>query len=404
MKCAYGLAVASVLGAATWAVAGTVTVGVREQGTGATNVTVAPGETVDYEIFATLSTDNDGLAFISVDLNATSGLALVPVDPPASGVMDSFVRPDGYDGGPLQPGYEGTLIGNSLVQIGGAQNTIGHTGTYPLGSVVLDVGHGGVVVAEGSVTAPGAQGAYTLNISDIICNAITSGPDVVAVEAVTGTVGTSLIINVEANVTPAMVQVASINTHGSAGALPIAVDTTASLGSTGSASVTTETRIGGINLIEITFAAPLHTSVGGLGSAAVSITSNPAGAVIPSIATSLADSDTTLVLDFTGLLPDKFVYTFTLGSGVVAAGPATPATDLNFEFRSLMGNVCSADPGPQVVNAIDLGLGCGVRGHFGLPVATPDNTPRDVDMSGSINALDFGCIKLTCGVFGNTAP
>ena len=64
--------------------------------------------------------------------------------------------------------------------------------------------------------------------------------------------------------------------------------------------------------------------------------------------------------------------------------------------------MCSeAGPGPQVVNAFDLGLSCGVRGKFELPV---DETTAqyDVNQDGLINAQDLSAIRLL--YFTHTAP
>jgi len=44
------------------------------------------------------------------------------------------------------------------------------------------------------------------------------------------------------------------------------------------------------------------------------------------------------------------------------------------------------------------------RGRVGADVSDPANAPSDVNQHGAVNAADFSCVRLTCGVFGNTAP
>jgi len=393
-----------VLGFVGFASADTVTVGVQTP-TGETEVTVAPGEPVDYQLVGLLTNvdGNDGLAFVSVDVNATAGLDLIPVDAPSSGAMDSFVRPDGYDGGPTQNGYEGTLIAGILVQVGGAQNTIGNTvdqNPYPIGTVVLNVAHAQVVVAEGTVTAPATEGDYIISVSNVFANMLTDtvGP-VYPVEAVDGQVGTSLVIHVQeiTAVEPALLSVVTVKNHTGVGDVAVPVDTTASVG-VNSGAVTTESRTTGITRLELNFGVPLDASVGGLNEAAVDIT--PAPGV--GITTSLANGDTTLVLAFAPAIPDENTYTVQLTSSVTASAGATG--DRNFEVRALAGNVVSeAGAGPQTVNAIDIGL-TGIRGKFAADVSNPVNAPSDVNLDGVINALDVSCVRLVCGVFANTAP
>jgi hypothetical protein len=88
-----------------------------------------------------------------------------------------------------------------LVQCGGGQNTINNTvanAPFPIGAVVTHLGHTEIVVAEGSLTAPGGEGTYTLSISGIFANAISlvqpDGIDFYVVEEVTPVVGENLEI------------------------------------------------------------------------------------------------------------------------------------------------------------------------------------------------------------------
>jgi len=192
--------------------------------------------------------------------------------------------------------------------------------------------------------------------------------------------------------------VVTVNTHGGVGSIGVPLDIAASVG-INSGAVTTETRLSRITRLEITCIDPFDPSVAGLGAAAVTITPDPGVA----IATSLTNADKTLVLDFSPAMPDEATYTIALTDAAIAAGPCVPG-DRGFELRGLLGNVVSeSGPGPQVVNAIDIGLS-GIRGKFGAPVVDPATALFDVNQDGAINALDMSCVRLTCGVWGNTAP
>jgi len=109
------------------------------------------------------------------------------------------------------------------------------------------------------------------------------------------------------------------------------------------------------------------------------------------------------VLDFSPALPDAATYTVTMTDSVIAAERVTQGSR-KFSIRALAGNFVNEAPGPQVVNALDLGLASGLRGKFGADVSNPVNARFDVNQDGVINAVDYSCVRLTCGVFGNTAP
>ncbi|MCH7702665.1 MAG: hypothetical protein IID37_13355 [Planctomycetes bacterium] len=197
-----GLAVASA------AVAATVDVSVTSAGNA--TVTVAPGATVDFEIRAILDSDadNDGLAFFSVDLGMAGpdavNLGELATVIEGDEVMDNFSRNEGYDNN-----YGGTPIGDNLVQIGGASNTIANDpDAEPFepfpgdgGFVPLGVGHSEVVLAVGTVMMPMTEGTYTLSLSDVFANVITLGElgPIFAVEAAVAGASSSLTIEVTAD-------------------------------------------------------------------------------------------------------------------------------------------------------------------------------------------------------------
>jgi len=197
---------------------------------------------------------------------------------------------------------------------------------------------------------------------------------------------------------PGIMLTESVNTHDAIGPVGVPIDLDASLG-IDSGEVTTEPRIDGVNRLEITFAAALDASVGALGMAAIAIVPDPGVGV----STSLTNSDRTLVIELAPALPDERTYRIGLTDLVRSAEPSA-AGDRIFELRALAGSVQSeAGSGPQVVNALDLGL-TGIRGRFGAEVADPANAPFDINQDGTINAPDVSCLRLSCGLFGNAAP
>ena len=144
-------------------------------------ITVAPGVEVHYEVVGELSDDaNEGLAFLHFDLEFDGGdlpQADTPTDPP----MSSFVIPDGYTN---PAGFGGTVdvpgrVGD-LVQVGGCQNTIKNTADnapYPIGSVITGIAWPGSpeVLVTGTLTAPAAQGTYTLQLTNLASRVIKQG-------------------------------------------------------------------------------------------------------------------------------------------------------------------------------------------------------------------------------------
>jgi len=166
------------------------------------SIQVGPGETVNYQVLGVLTdTNNQGLALIGFDL-ALPTVVLPQVAPGAQ--MASFVSPEGignpagFGGTTDVPEHEGELI-----QCGGGQNTINNTAgnaPFPIGAVVLNLGHSEIVIAEGSLTAPNTKGFHTLAVSSIFANAIKQvqppGIDYLVVEEVTPVSGLNLTIEV----------------------------------------------------------------------------------------------------------------------------------------------------------------------------------------------------------------
>jgi hypothetical protein len=141
---------------------------------GESTVTVGPGATVDYKIVGQLSdVGNLGLALFGCDLSFDGG-DLAQADEPAAPPMDNFARNLGITN---PAGFGGTMIGGDLIQIGGGQNTINNVPSnadFPIGTVIINVGHSEQDLVTGSLTAPMADGTYTLSLTNLFGNVITS--------------------------------------------------------------------------------------------------------------------------------------------------------------------------------------------------------------------------------------
>ncbi len=138
---------------------------------------VAPGARVEWTITVRVSADDNlGLALACVDLVQDPNNPELFDLPPAPGAppgMEGFDRPWGIcNPGPSGSGYGGTPIGpvgeRNLIQVGGAQNTLG----APLGPIGLDTdaeagvgqGPGGQPLAGGEFRMPSTPGMYTFLI------------------------------------------------------------------------------------------------------------------------------------------------------------------------------------------------------------------------------------------------
>ena len=148
---------------------------------------VTPGEPLPVEVHGVLTSNgpgNDGLVFFSVDF-ALSGPQMVKLgevlllSPPADGSMDHFVRPLGFDAN-----YGGTALGDSLVQAGGTQNTLGNNPDAepylesPAAEfIVFNMAYTQQVLLEGSLTLPPEAdcGSYTLTLQNLRANVLSDG-------------------------------------------------------------------------------------------------------------------------------------------------------------------------------------------------------------------------------------
>jgi len=163
------------------------------------------GSIIHFSIQAQLSPGSAGLALFGANLRLNPSGGAVEVDlcdqgnafellaPVEMATFDRLAGPgpgSGYsnwgltnpgDNAPTYSGYSGTCDGNGgLLQIGGAQNTIGNTpggAPYPIGAVVQNIGNGGYVhVAVGFIDATMlVHGQWELCLDTVFATTINSG-------------------------------------------------------------------------------------------------------------------------------------------------------------------------------------------------------------------------------------
>ncbi len=195
----FGLTLALVCGHGLPAQASDLNVSLEAIGCEASTITVGPGCDVSYRVWGELSdAAGDGLALFLVDVEFDGG-PLAKADDPTLAPMTNFLPPGGFSSNP--EGFGGTPSGNSLLQVGGAQNLFHHgqwacvdDGDCPgksicdgqfcspltglgTGTVTKDVADQGspLVLVIGTVTAPTAPGTYTLQVTRVVATAIKAG-------------------------------------------------------------------------------------------------------------------------------------------------------------------------------------------------------------------------------------
>ncbi|MHC4696270.1 MAG: hypothetical protein ACYTFA_05975 [Planctomycetota bacterium] len=205
-------------------------------------ITVAPGDTVNYRVVGQLSdAGNQGVALVGFTLElwdvdgGAQAAPLTKADIPMADPMLNFRIPEGInnpDAAVEGDGYAGTESGGKLLQCGGAQNTIHNTvgcttdddcpgasnlcdpvtfecsasAPFPVGTVILNVARDAEEeFLTGSLTIPpgAALGStYELRLTELFANAISTDqpslPDFHTTEdAPAGTIG-NLTINISA--------------------------------------------------------------------------------------------------------------------------------------------------------------------------------------------------------------
>jgi hypothetical protein len=304
---------------------------------------VAQAYTVQLQLVA----DWYGSYHINATTDAPMGLALwgadvvwsseTPTAMTAPAGMSSFKRNNGLNN---PAGYGGTLSGRTLLQVGGAQNTIGNVvpnAPYPVGAVVTGIGYPGPVsVAVG--TCPGTGSFVPVHLENCFASVITGPPvaGVYPVEPATTSCGTAVEVCPEAPPPMRMVAAESRAAHGAAGTFAIPINLTAA-----GTSVTNEPRVfstSNAQTIRMTFDEPVMAP--------------PAGCVtIVRSSTGTTQTPTTIVqssamiyditLNGTGQqapLADADRYTVTVASTVKDLAGNPLSGDQNFQFILLGGN------------------------------------------------------------------
>ena len=183
------LTVTLVAGLLTSTVSAATQLNVRVVSEGSSAINVSPGDVVDYQVLGQLQdgdTNNQGLALFAFTLSYDCG-DLQQASPPTEGQTEGITEclPGNNRGMTNPSGFGGTTdvptqLGD-LVQVGCAFNTILNTSEFapfPLGTVMLGIGHDETVLAQGQVTIPGDATpgqVCTLSVSQVIANTILTG-------------------------------------------------------------------------------------------------------------------------------------------------------------------------------------------------------------------------------------
>ena len=286
-----------------------------------TLVTYALVEDADCAYHIEVITDGtgEGLALWGADVVWVTGTVGAQMANPG-GVMAYFENDATNHYGLNNPaGYGGTTSGNSLLQVGGGQNTIDNDAgyaPYPLGDVQLGVGDGLITVATGQ----GADGDV-IKLDHCFANVLDdTGPDVFVVSAATvAGCGVEVELSCGAVDPPVIVYIESIGEHGDDNGaygsdvgylgIPVAVS-----------SMTVEPRLVDATAIQgdlenvyvdVEFDKAIQSVV---------LTGDPGGDAVTTIATNHVE------IRFTTLPTDKSCYTFDLAGttdtdgGVLGAG------------------------------------------------------------------------------------
>jgi hypothetical protein len=191
----------------------------------------------------------------------------------------------------------------------------------------------------------------------------------------------------------------TIQTHGSAGTLAIALDPSKTNADTGRQGPVSEPRLAGIRHIRAMFSEEVKAADGVLDLNDVAVTGwdgvNPAAYYQPSRVT-LSDGDRSLEIYFDpssgqiSPLSNQMRYTFELAGRLVGKWTDLPiAGDTNCQVRALVGDANNDGS----VNLIDVGI---VKAKVNTPV-TSAVARYDLNLDGAINLIDLGLAKSRAG-------
>ena len=246
----------------------------------------------------------------------------------------------------------------------------------------------GEAVLQGSVTVTAYQApkAYTLDVSSAVNEALSSGTDKVAFrfqvdpgtsnpasQAFLDAVDTDLAskphltIDTAPPPSPQILAWRSVKTHGSQGT-PLAIELDPAATGAGAAS---EPRNGGVQQIEVDFSGDVTALLTGT----VQADDLTNGGTISATSQTLMNDGTTLVIEFSGGLPDQTCYRIDLSPNIPGLG-----SDADCVVRGLLGDI----NGDNATNNTDKSFVASMNGH---PVS-PDNVSCDINLDGSINNTD----------------
>ncbi len=362
---------------------------------------VGPDGTVLFEIEGQVTAATNGLALFGVDVTVTGPSVIdhsadITITPEVTTITNFFVNP----GGLTNPaGFGGTPTGanDSLLQVGGSQNTINNPGPSPPAPtawpITENVALGSfTLLGEGSISLSGATpGAYTITLSAEFGNVLTTenfAPDFWSVaQATIVNAGSSCQFTVSV-VVPAIDTVDSYVDHG-AGGLPLAMT------GLGVGIEPVEPRLSGISQVAVAFLDPMDPAT--LIPANVSILdenlTDYSGNVTGVTATV---GNTVATIDMTAL-PDQHCYTIDLAGMTEAGGGGWGAPeDGQLQIIALVGDA-NRD---AVVSSADAGS---VGQRLGMLVGT-SGPQYDINNDGAVSSGDDSSVSQRIGRVAPVCP
>ena len=362
---------------------------------------VDPDGTAEFIIEGNVSTgDNQGLALFGVDVTVTGPMAIdhsadITIDASTGGIATYFVTPGGLTN-PAPGGFGGTPTGtnDSLMQVGGAQNTINNPGPTPPAPtawpIATAVAQGSwTTLAEGSISLSGAtEGDYTITLSDAFANVLVtlhSTPDyweVAQGAIVDGGMTCQFTVGIA---TPPVIDAVAAWADHSGTERPIAMLDLVGIDPS-------EPRLGGVTKVVVGFEDALDPGTVITGNVSAAGVDNPGPYTPDSVTPSGGDQVVTIV--FNTRLPDIDCYTFDLaGMQSADGGDFEFPEDGQFQIIALEGD---ADRDGTVSTAD----GSSITGRLGYTV-TDALAQYDCDRDNQISTADGSFVT---GRLGRTAP
>lgn len=357
---------------------------------------IDPEEPVYFVIEGEVSTgDCEGLALFGVDVTVTGPSAIdhdldIVITAPTGDIATYFVSPGGLTN-PVGFGGTPTAAFDSLMQVGGAQNTIHNVNppeaptAWPIATGVAQGGF--ITLAEGSITLPSVDdGTYTITLSDGFGNVlITEHTDpsyweVAQASIVDAGLSCQFAVGIETPIE--ILAVAGWVDHGGT-ERPVEMF---------GVDPPVEPRLSGVGKVVVDVDVALDPATVIAGNVSVVGVNNP-GPYTPDTVT-LGGADDVVTIEFNTALPDIDCYTFDLtGMESFDGGGFDPPEDSEFQIVALVADV-NRD------NQVSTADGSSVKGRLEDPV-TDENCQYDVNDDGQISTADRSSVK---GRLENAAP